>query len=97
MWAKARAINPNLGLPNKVFETKELILDEYGMYELCGAYIALHSSIDPAQMDMYADVEARADVFEPEGIVDVKMHHDKIHSWWNVSTDGPALLPIAYC
>ena len=43
-----------------------------------GAWVVLDPSINSAQMDMYADVEARAGVLEPEGIIEIKMRRDKI-------------------
>ena len=33
---------------------------------------------NPEQMKMYADVDARAGVWEPEGIVEIKMRRDEI-------------------
>ena len=43
-----------------------------------GAWVVLDPSINTEQMEMYADVEARAGVLEPEGIVEIKMRRDKI-------------------
>ncbi|KAH9992745.1 acetyl CoA carboxylase [Russula compacta] len=44
-----------------------------------GAWVVLDPSINAeGQMEMYADVEARAGVLEPEGIVEIKMRRDKI-------------------
>lgn len=43
-----------------------------------GAWVVLDPSINKEQMEMYADVEARAGVLEPEGIVEIKMRRDKI-------------------
>ncbi|KAG1786029.1 acetyl-CoA carboxylase [Suillus plorans] len=43
-----------------------------------GAWVVLDPSINPEKMEMYADVEARAGVLEPEGIVEIKMRRDKI-------------------
>lgn len=43
-----------------------------------GAWVVLDPSINPDQMEMYADVESRAGVLEPEGIVEIKMRRDKI-------------------
>ncbi|KAJ7876806.1 acetyl-CoA carboxylase [Mycena leptocephala] len=43
-----------------------------------GAWVVLDPSINPEQMEMYADVDARAGVLEPEGIVEIKMRRDKI-------------------
>lgn len=43
-----------------------------------GAWVVLDPSINSAQMEMYADVDARAGVLEPEGIVEIKMRRDKI-------------------
>ncbi|KAG1780813.1 carboxyl transferase domain-containing protein [Suillus placidus] len=43
-----------------------------------GAWVVLDPSINPEKMEMYADVESRAGVLEPEGIVEIKMRRDKI-------------------
>lgn len=43
-----------------------------------GAWVVLDPSINSQQMEMYADVDARAGVLEPEGIVEIKMRRDKI-------------------
>ncbi|KZP16603.1 acetyl CoA carboxylase [Athelia psychrophila] len=43
-----------------------------------GAWVVLDPSINPEQMEMYADVDARGGVLEPEGIVEIKMRRDKI-------------------
>ncbi|KAM6496983.1 acetyl CoA carboxylase [Amanita muscaria] len=43
-----------------------------------GAWVVLDPSINAEQMEMYADVEARAGVLEPEGIIEVKLRRDKI-------------------
>ena len=43
-----------------------------------GAWVVLDPSINAPQMEMYADVDARAGVLEPEGIVEIKMRRDKI-------------------
>ncbi|KAH9975794.1 acetyl CoA carboxylase [Lactifluus volemus] len=44
-----------------------------------GAWVVLDPSINAdGQMEMYADVEARAGVLEPEGIIEIKMRRDKI-------------------
>lgn len=45
-----------------------------------GAWVVLDPSINSEQMEMYADVDARAGVLEPEGIVEIKMRRDKILS-----------------
>lgn len=45
-----------------------------------GAWVVLDPSINPEQMEMYADVDARAGVLEPEGIVEIKMRRDKIQN-----------------
>ncbi|TFK71374.1 acetyl CoA carboxylase [Pluteus cervinus] len=42
-----------------------------------GAWVVLDPSINPQQMDIYADIEARAGVLEPEGIVEIKLRRDK--------------------
>ena len=43
-----------------------------------GAWVVLDPSINSEQMEMYADVDARAGVLEAEGIVEIKMRRDKI-------------------
>ncbi|KZS94649.1 acetyl CoA carboxylase [Sistotremastrum niveocremeum HHB9708] len=43
-----------------------------------GAWVVLDPSINSAQMEMYADVDARAGVLEPEGIIEIKMRRDKV-------------------
>ncbi|KAH8116533.1 acetyl CoA carboxylase [Phellopilus nigrolimitatus] len=43
-----------------------------------GAWVVLDPSINSEQMEMYADVESRAGVLEPEGIVEIKMRKEKI-------------------
>lgn len=45
-----------------------------------GAWVVLDPSINSEQMEMYADVDARAGVLEPEGIIEIKMRRDKILS-----------------
>lgn len=45
-----------------------------------GAWVVLDPSINPVHMEMYADVDARAGVLEPEGIVEIKMRRDKIQT-----------------
>jgi acetyl-CoA carboxylase/biotin carboxylase 1 len=45
-----------------------------------GAWVVLDPSINSSKMEMYADVEARAGVLEPEGIIEIKMRRDKILS-----------------
>jgi len=45
-----------------------------------GAWAVLGPSINSEQMEMYADVEARAGVLEPEGIVEIKMRQDKLQA-----------------
>lgn len=46
-----------------------------------GAWVVLDPSINAeGRMQMYADVEARAGVLEPEGIIEIKMRRDKIVS-----------------
>ncbi|KAI6042033.1 acetyl-CoA carboxylase [Pisolithus marmoratus] len=45
-----------------------------------GAWVVLDPSINTQKMEMYADVEARAGVLEPEGIVEIKMRREKILS-----------------
>lgn len=37
-----------------------------------GAWVVLDPSINPEQMEMYADKESRAGVLEPEGVVEIK-------------------------
>jgi acetyl-CoA carboxylase/biotin carboxylase 1 len=43
-----------------------------------GAWVVLDPSINTEQMEMYADVDSRAGVLEPEGIVEIKMRRDKV-------------------
>jgi len=43
-----------------------------------GAWVVLDPSINPEHMEMYADVDARAGVLEPEGIVEIKMRREKL-------------------
>ncbi|KAF8892047.1 acetyl CoA carboxylase [Infundibulicybe gibba] len=43
-----------------------------------GAWVVLDPTINSEQMEMYADVDARAGILEPEGIVEIKMRRDKI-------------------
>lgn len=43
-----------------------------------GAWVVLDPSINPEHMEMHADVDARAGVLEPEGIIEIKMRKDKI-------------------
>ncbi|PPQ90739.1 hypothetical protein CVT25_010128 [Psilocybe cyanescens] len=43
-----------------------------------GAWVVLDPSINSEQMEMYADVDSRAGVLEPEGIIEIKMRRDKI-------------------
>ena len=43
-----------------------------------GAWVVLDPSINSEYMEMYADVDARAGVLEPEGVVEIKMRKDKI-------------------
>jgi acetyl-CoA carboxylase / biotin carboxylase 1 len=45
-----------------------------------GAWVVVDPTINPEQMELYADVEARAGVLEPEGIVEVRLRRDKILS-----------------
>lgn len=43
-----------------------------------GAWVVLDPSINSEHMEMYADVEARAGVLEPEGVVEIKLRKDKV-------------------
>ncbi|KAG8902470.1 acetyl-coenzyme-A carboxylase, partial [Tulasnella sp. 403] len=43
-----------------------------------GAWVVLDPSINPEQMEMYADRESRAGVLEPEGIVEIRLRRDRI-------------------
>jgi acetyl-CoA carboxylase/biotin carboxylase 1 len=43
-----------------------------------GAWVVLDPSINSEQMEMYADVDARAGVLEPEGIVEIKLRRPKV-------------------
>ena len=42
------------------------------------AWVILDPSINGTQTEKHADVDARAGVLEPEGIVEIKMRKDKI-------------------
>ncbi|KIJ55614.1 hypothetical protein M422DRAFT_199902 [Sphaerobolus stellatus SS14] len=42
-----------------------------------GAWVVLDPSINSEHMEMYADVESRAGVLEPEGVVEIKLRRDK--------------------
>ena len=48
-----------------------------------GAWVVLDPTINDAQMEMYADVDARGGILEPEGIVEIKFRKDKITSVMN--------------
>lgn len=50
-----------------------------------GAWVVLDPSINPEHMEMHADVDARAGVLEPEGIIEIKMRRDKI-VWTGLTT-----------
>ncbi|KAH7094196.1 acetyl-CoA carboxylase [Auriculariales sp. MPI-PUGE-AT-0066] len=43
-----------------------------------GAWVVLDPSINKEQMQMYADVESRAGVLEPEGVVEIKLRREKL-------------------
>ncbi|ODV90582.1 hypothetical protein CANCADRAFT_2313 [Tortispora caseinolytica NRRL Y-17796] len=43
-----------------------------------GSWVVVDPSINPDFMEMYADVESRAGVLEPEGMVGIKLRPDKI-------------------
>ncbi|KZW01238.1 hypothetical protein EXIGLDRAFT_603199 [Exidia glandulosa HHB12029] len=43
-----------------------------------GAWVVLDPSINSEQMQMYADVESRAGVLEPEGVVEIKLRREKL-------------------
>ncbi|KAF8586337.1 hypothetical protein K439DRAFT_1659720 [Ramaria rubella] len=43
-----------------------------------GAWVVLDPSINTEQMQMYADVDARAGVLEPEGIIEIKVRREKL-------------------
>jgi acetyl-CoA carboxylase/biotin carboxylase 1 len=43
-----------------------------------GAWVVLDPSINSEQMEMYADVDARAGILEPEGIVEIKFRQNKV-------------------
>ncbi|KAG8851514.1 acetyl-coenzyme-A carboxylase [Tulasnella sp. 330] len=43
-----------------------------------GAWVVLDPSINPEQMQMYADEESRGGVLEPEGIVEIKIRRDRL-------------------
>lgn len=42
-----------------------------------GSWVVVDPTINPSSMEMYADVEARGGVLEPEGIVGIKYRKDK--------------------
>jgi acetyl-CoA carboxylase / biotin carboxylase 1 len=42
-----------------------------------GSWVVVDPTINPVAMEMYADVEARAGVLEPEGIIGIKYKKDK--------------------
>ncbi|KAL9108588.1 MAG: hypothetical protein Q9227_006674 [Pyrenula ochraceoflavens] len=42
-----------------------------------GSWVVVDPTINPQQMEMYADVESRGGVLEPEGIVGIKYRRDK--------------------
>ncbi|KAL4749249.1 hypothetical protein BDW72DRAFT_178697 [Aspergillus terricola var. indicus] len=42
-----------------------------------GSWVVVDPTINPDQMEMYADEEARGGVLEPEGIVNIKFRRDK--------------------
>ncbi|OJJ85071.1 acetyl-CoA carboxylase ACC1 [Aspergillus glaucus CBS 516.65] len=42
-----------------------------------GSWVVIDPSINPDQMEMYADEESRGGVLEPEGIVNIKYRRDK--------------------
>lgn len=50
-----------------------------------GAWVVLDPSINAEHMEMHADIDARADVLEPEGIIEIKMRRDKI-VWTGLTT-----------
>ncbi|EJU03511.1 acetyl CoA carboxylase [Dacryopinax primogenitus] len=43
-----------------------------------GAWVVLDPSINPGHMEMFADVDSRGGVLEPEGIVEIKFRRDKL-------------------
>lgn len=45
-----------------------------------GAWVVLDPSINSEHMEMYADVESRAGVLEPEGIVEIRMRREKVQT-----------------
>ena len=42
-----------------------------------GSWVVIDPSINPDQMEMYADVDARGGVLEPEGLVNIKYRREK--------------------
>ncbi|KIJ40117.1 hypothetical protein M422DRAFT_256940 [Sphaerobolus stellatus SS14] len=42
-----------------------------------GAWVVLDPLINSEHMEMYTDVESRAGVLEPKGVVEIKLHRDK--------------------
>ncbi|KAH7335147.1 acetyl CoA carboxylase [Rhizoctonia solani] len=57
-----------------------------------GAWVVLDPSINSEQMEMYADVDARAGVLEPEGIVEIKMRRERLLSLMERLDDSYAQL-----
>jgi len=45
-----------------------------------GAWVVVDPSINPNHIEMFADVDSRAGVLQPEGIVEIKMRREKILS-----------------
>lgn len=43
-----------------------------------GSWVVVDPTINPDMMEMYADIEARAGVLEPEGMVGIKFRRDKL-------------------
>ncbi|KAK2743023.1 acetyl-coenzyme-A carboxylase [Myotisia sp. PD_48] len=42
-----------------------------------GSWVVIDPTINPEKMEMYADVESRGGILEPEGIVNIKYRNDK--------------------
>jgi hypothetical protein len=60
------------------FMGKLLPLRGFVRFPLTQKQVVIDPTINPEQMEMYADVDARAGVLEPEGLVEIKMRRDKI-------------------
>lgn len=62
-----------------------------------GAWVVLDPSINPEQMEMYADEEARGGVLEPEGIVEIKGMNILVRKRFNSLTSSLAQSDVIAC